>query len=235
VQPPTREDSVELRLGVEALGTSARRDAQAARLAERAHDSRLAGEVKGLVTTGQMAEARDRFALLVARQQRRAARIAYHFLRDPAEVDEAVQEAFVRVFTHIGSYQEALPFEVWFTRILINNCLDRRKARRRRDRWMVAALDANADDRARVEAAPSRDLSPEDHLLQGEQRRQLARALEALPERQRTVVSLCLYDDCSPREVSDITGMNQSTVRVHLFRALRKLRGLLEDSRDSRR
>jgi RNA polymerase sigma-70 factor (ECF subfamily) len=214
---------------------SARHQARLARGAEQAHDSCLAAQVKTLAVAGQMAEAREAFSALVGRQQRRAARIAYHFLRDPAEVDEAVQDAFVRVFTHIGTYQEDLPFEVWFTRILINGCLDRRKARRRRERWLVPALDTGSEGQARVDQVPSRDASPEEQLLARERRARVARALERLPERQRTVLTLTLYDERSPREVSAITGLNQSTVRVHLFRALRKLRSLMEDNRDSRR
>src|SRR5437588_578582 len=102
-----------------------------------AEDSRLAVEIRGLVDSGNMDEARDRYGDLVAMHQRRATRIAYQYLRDAAEADEAVQDAFVKVFSHIASYREAWPFEVWFTRILINGCLDRRKARTRRDRWFV--------------------------------------------------------------------------------------------------
>ena len=219
---------MELQVGAGTIeSAAARQEARLVRLADQAHDSRLAAEVKALAGSGRLAEAREVFGTLVGRQQRRAARIAYHFLRDTAEVDEAVQEAFVRVFTHIGTYQDDLPFEVWFTRILINGCLDRRKARRRRDRWMVAELDASGEDRLRVESAASREPSPEDLLISREHRAHIARALERLPERQRTVVTLCLYDERSPREVSEMTGLNQSTVRVHLFRALRKLRALL--------
>ena len=66
----------------------------------------------------------------MARHQRRASRIAFHYLRDAAEADEAVQDAFVKAYSHLASFREALPFEVWFTRILINGCLDRIKARR---------------------------------------------------------------------------------------------------------
>ncbi len=91
-------------------------------------DSRIAIEVRGLVEQGQLDEARERFTELVALHQRRASRIAYQYLRDVAEADEAVQDAFVKVFSRIASYREAWPFEVWFTRILINGCLDRRKA-----------------------------------------------------------------------------------------------------------
>src|SRR6185369_13299101 len=100
-------------------------------------DTRLAVVIRGLVERGEMDEARDRFADLVTQHQRRASRIAYQYLRDAAEADEAVQDAFVKVFSHITSYREAWPFEVWFTRILINGCLDRRKSRARRERWFV--------------------------------------------------------------------------------------------------
>jgi RNA polymerase sigma-70 factor (ECF subfamily) len=197
-------------------------------------ESRTAAEVKALVSRGALDEARELFAVIVAHQQRRAARIAYHFLQDAADADEAVQEAFLKVFLHIGSFQEDLPFEVWFTRILINGCLDRRKAKRRRERWLLPAQNTTAEDQDRAEGMPAVAASPEEALLRNERRAQVARAIERLPDRQRTVLLLSLYDERSPREVSEITGMNQSTVRVHLFRAIRKMRALLEGSRESR-
>src|SRR6059058_5314625 len=128
-----------------------------------AEDSKLAVEIRTLVERGEMDEARERFGELVAMHQRRASRIAFQYLRDTAEADEAVQDAFVKVFTHIGSYREAWPFEVWFTRILINGCLDRRKARHRRDRWFVSGELSHADEaRLAAAAAPS---DPEHTLL----------------------------------------------------------------------
>jgi RNA polymerase sigma-70 factor, ECF subfamily len=189
-------------------------------------DSKLAIEIRGLVERGEMDEARERFGGLVAAHQRRAARIAYQYLRDAADADEAVQDAFVKAFSHITSYREAWPFEVWFTRILINGCLDRRKARGRRERWFVPGEISSADA-ARVSVAAPHDASPEGRLLARERRARIAAAIDRLDGRQRTVFMLCHYGDCTPREVSAITGLNESTVRVHLFRAARKLRGLL--------
>jgi len=153
-------------------------------------------------------------------------RIAYQYLRDAADADEAVQDAFVKVFGHIESYREAWPFEVWFTRILINGCLDRRKARVRRDRWFVAGEVANAEGMQGLAdlRAPG---NPEQRLLARERRARIATAVDRLDGRQRTIFMLCHYGDCTPREVSAMTGLNESTVRVHLFRAARKLRALL--------
>ena len=190
-------------------------------------DTRLAIEIRELVQRGAMDEARDRFAGLVVAHQRRASRIAYQYLRDVAEADEAVQDAFVKVFGHIVSYREAWPFEVWFTRILINGCLDRRKARARRDRWFAPTDEAGVNDETRLPFGGTAELDPEARLLARERRARLASAIDRLDGRQRTVFMLCHYGDCTPREVSAMTGLNESTVRVHLFRAARKLRALL--------
>jgi RNA polymerase sigma-70 factor, ECF subfamily len=188
-------------------------------------DSRIAIDVRGLVERGEMDEARERFGELVTLHQRRASRIAYQYLRDAAEADEAVQDAFVKVFSRIASYREAWPFEVWFTRILINSCLDRRKARMRRDRWVVGGGISTANEARASMARPGGD--PEQQALGRERRARVAAAIDRLDGRQRTVFMLCHFGDCTPREVSAMTGLNESTVRVHLFRAARKLRGLL--------
>jgi len=188
-------------------------------------DSALAAELKALVVAGKRDAARERFADLVTLQQRRAARIAYQYLRDVHDADEAVQDAFVKVFTHIASYREELPFEVWFTRILVNGCLDLRKARSRRLRWVLPATTAG-ETVPREPVAPQP--GPEDQLLASERGRQISSAVGQLPERQRAVFTLCQIAGQSTNEVSQMLGLSEATVRVHLFRAIRKLRGLLE-------
>jgi RNA polymerase sigma-70 factor, ECF subfamily len=191
-------------------------------------DTALALEMRELVERDDLERARDLFAGLVEAHQRRATRIAYQYLRDASEADEAVQDAFVKVFSHIRSYREAWPFEVWFTRILINGCLDRRKARARRERWLVPAGDTGVpDDSRNPTLGVSADAGPEARLLSRERRARLAAAIDRLDGRQRTVFMLCHYGDHTPREVSAMTGLNESTVRVHLFRAARKLRSVL--------
>jgi RNA polymerase sigma-70 factor (ECF subfamily) len=206
-------------------------------VAARAADAAAASAVKAHQAAGELEDARERYAEVVARQQRRAARIAYHYLRDAAEADEAVQDAFVKAYQHLASFREELPFDVWFTRILINGCLDRIKARTRRERWLVpmgggrragsAGADAAPADRDMTERVAAGGASPEQALLGRERRRQIATALAKLPERQRSVFVLSHVEGRTSREVSALTGLNESTVRVHLFRAIRKLRALL--------
>ena len=187
--------------------------------------SALAAEIKGLVERGERDAARDRFASLVALLQRRALRVAFQYLRDAADADEAVQDAFVKVFMHIEQYRSELPFDVWFTRILVNAALDRLKARARQQRWISHSTD---EEHGRpVEHIAGNEVSHERRLLAKERWGQVTEAVALLPDRQRLVFTLCHLDEQTPAEISAATGMSPATVRVHLFRALRKLRGAL--------
>ena len=195
-------------------------------------ETTLAAQVQDLAAAGNAKAAQNLFAQIVTRQQRRASRIAWHYLRDAAEADEAVQDAFVKAYTNIASFQRNLSFEVWLTRILINGCLDRRKARTRRSRWMMPAADAGRRDQEAIERATRpNERSPEDLLMAREWRDQLTDAVQRLPGRQRTVFTLCHYADHSTRDVAEMIGLTESTVRVHLFRAIRKLRAAMEGRR----
>ena len=197
-------------------------------MSAREADARVAVDVKALQATGRLDAARERYGELVARHQRRASRIAFHYLRDAADADEAVQDAFMKAYTHLGTFREELPFEIWFTRILINGCLDRLKMRRRRDKWIAPpVIDSSGVERHPADFLPARGPSPEEHVLATERKERLNTALAKLPERQRLVFMLSHFEGRTSREVSGMTGLNESTVRVHLFRAIRRLRGLL--------
>ena len=193
---------------------------------QRSADSVVAAEVKALVLAGERDAARHRFGDLVASQQRRAVRLAFHYLRDAHDADEAVQDAFVKVFTHITTYREDLSFEVWFTRILVNACLDVRKARSRRLRWVLPMERPAGSDVPAVEP-PAREQSTEDRLISRSRLREIAAAVDELPDRQRTVFILSHFAEQSTSEVSQALGLSEATVRVHLFRAVRKLRRLI--------
>ena len=191
--------------------------------------SAVAAEIKALVLAGEREAARDRFGSLVALLQRRALRIAYHYLRDAADADEAVQDAFVKVFVHIEQYREELSFDVWFMRILVNACLDRLKSRTRQQRWIATPLE-DADERP-VEQAAGTAPSTEHELLARERWGQVLDAVATLPDRQRLVFTLSHLDERTAAEISDATGMSPATVRVHLFRAIRKLRAMLGEEK----
>ena len=154
------------------------------------------------------------------RYQPRAARLAYGYLRDAAEAEEAVQDAFMKAFLCFPSCRNELRFDLWFARIVVNCCLDRLAARTRRRRWFSPFAGTE-------QVAPERGPSPEGAMLARERRQRLLDAVAGLPRQQRSVVLLGPIEGHSTREIATILGVNEATVRVHLFRAIRALRRVL--------
>jgi RNA polymerase sigma-70 factor, ECF subfamily len=189
----------------------------------------LVRAVEEMRAQGRHAEARWRYGELVTCHQRRACRIAYRYLGDGPDADEAVQDAFVKAYVNLSSFRQEFPFEVWFTRILTNQCLDRLRARRRRERWLVCLPSGGHGERDYLNTIAAAAASPEDQVLARERRLRLANALMRLPRTQRSLIMWSHVDGLTSLEVSALTGMHPSTIRVRLFRALRKLRAVLAD------
>lgn len=181
----------------------------------------IAADVQRLLLEGHREHAADRFGDLVAARQRRANRLAYYYLGDAADADEAVQDAFVKVFAHLPSFNGSLSFDAWFARILVNTCLDRLKSRRRR--WH--GTDPMGLDT--IDGIASGEPSAERRLLAAAAWRRVVTAVRELPSRQRDAFMLCHLHDATPGEAAAALGMHPATFRVHLFRATRKVRDLL--------
>jgi RNA polymerase sigma-70 factor (ECF subfamily) len=190
----------------------------------------LARTTQDALARGDRDRACEAYELVVARLQRRASRLAAWYLRHTDEADDAVQEAFVRAFERIDQFRPGRPFEAWFLRILVNGCLDRYKAGARRRRWLLGGDQAEGAERSVAATGPS----PEGRLLDEERRRALAEAIQRLPERQRMVVLLSQLEGRSTAEIGELAGLRESTVRVHLFRAMRRLRDLLATPAEAR-
>ena len=186
----------------------------------------LAAEVKALLDAGHRDEAAERFGLLMGAWQRRALRVAFHYLGNAADAEDAVQDAFVKLYGHMTSYRADLSFDAWFTRILVNTCLDHLKARRRLPS-RAGSLPDSASDVA--ETLPSGAPSAERRLVARDRWSALSAAVRQLPDRQREVFVLTHLDEQPAQAIAQVLGMSPATVRVHLFRALRRLRSVLGD------
>ena len=204
-------------------------DARATGLSPRETPGASTSAVKAMQADGRYPEARERYAVLVGRHQRRASRIAFHYLRDGAAADEAVQDAFVEAYTYLASLPEELPFEIWLNRILINGCLDRLKARRPPRRWLLSTAEPSTGQADLTDRVTGNLPALEDDVMAQERRRQVCGAVARLPARQRLIFMLSHYQAYAAQEVSLLTGLGESTVRMHLFRAVRGLCPLLTE------
>ena len=174
----------------------------------------------------------DRFEYFVRTYQKRVFRLAYTLLRDPAEADGLAQDVFVKAYRGLVDFKGAAAFETWVTRIAINAVRD--LVRRRKP--MVSFGDLRGDGAEDGPELPARldpadGTSPERDLMAREIRRRIADALVGLSPRQRAVFVMKHYEERSIAEIGAATGLDEGTIKSHLFRAARKLRARLEDLR----
>jgi RNA polymerase sigma-70 factor, ECF subfamily len=153
------------------------------------------------------------FARLVDRHLDEAFRLAtVIFGGDRMEAEDAVQEAAVRAWRHLGDLRDEERFASWFTRIVVNACRDRLRVRRLR------AIDPVGLEQGAVP----------DHGTAVDETDALVRALQELPTDQRIVVALRYFEDCSLEEIATRTGERTGTVKSRLHYGLRALRAALD-------
>jgi RNA polymerase sigma factor (sigma-70 family) len=160
----------------------------------------------------------DAYAVLVARYTMRAHRAAF-LLGAGEEADDIVQEAFVKAFRHLRRFRAGEPFGPWLLRIVSNETKNLIRSRQRRAALWVRFSTAEAD------TAAGRD--PVDEVLAGQRRAELLDAVNALPERERRVVTCRYFLDLSAAETARVLGWPLRSVKSRTFRALCRLRGLL--------
>ena len=163
------------------------------------------------------------FEVLMRRHNTRLFRVARAILRDDAEAEDALQDAYLDAYRHMGGFRGGAQLGTWLTRVVINHALMRNR-RQKRDRVVVpigAPFDAAADEKAEL---------PVETTLRAEIRRILERRIDQLPAAFRTVFVMRDVEDMSVQETSDALGIPPATVRTRLFRARALLReGLARD------
>lgn len=157
----------------------------------------------------------EAYGELVRRHMRRAYSIAYGILRHREDAEDAVQESFARTLDMIDRIDENRPFHPWFYRIVVNTAISLQRSRAVRQTLPIR------DDVVSSTAAPDR-LAELDVL-----RRTLLRALDTLPERQRSIVLLSDVEGFNSVEIGEIMTMPPGTVRYELHVARRRLRRAL--------
>jgi RNA polymerase sigma-70 factor (ECF subfamily) len=178
-----------------------------------------------LVERAQRGE-REAFELLVERYKHKAYRIAFHFTREREEAEDISQEAFLRAYTHLNSFDGRSSFYTWFYRIVVNLCLDH-KRKKRFSRPPLDQDERNAAPGVAPRGLPDSAPSPEQYVAAGELSRRAGAALDKLPPKQRTVFILRNHQGLSIREISEIVQSSEGTVKVHLHRAVAALRKIL--------
>jgi RNA polymerase sigma-70 factor, ECF subfamily len=167
------------------------------------------------------------FEVLMRRYNRRLYRTARAILKDDAAAEDAVQEAYVAAFHHIGEFRGDAQLGTWLTRIVVNEALQ--ALRRTRREQVVVLFDEPPEERSDADSLPDSLApgTPEKMMLRAEMRRLIERKIDELPEGYRTVFVLREVEDLTVEETALALGIPEPTVRSRLFRAKARLREAL--------
>jgi RNA polymerase sigma-70 factor (ECF subfamily) len=149
------------------------------------------------------------------------------------EADAVTQDTFVQAYTHLARFQGRAELETWLTRIAINRSRDTLRRRR-----FVSLFSIREDDGETVETMiepVDERPDPERQVMSSQLRVAIQRAERGLSAQQKTIFRLRHYENLSLEEIADHLGLNASTARTHLFRAIHKVRKELASWRASLR
>jgi len=164
------------------------------------------------------------FEIVMRRYNPRLFRVARAIVRDDAEAEDVLQQAYVNAFSHLQQFAGEARFSTWLTRIATNEALARV---RRRGRWME--IEPTADGERGADVIRATDPSPEHQAFAGELRRALEASLDALPAIYGAVFVLREVEGLSTTEVADCLQVSEDVVKTRLSRARALLREELLD------
>jgi len=170
------------------------------------------------------------FETLMRRYNRRLFRLARATLRDDAEAEDALQDAYLLAYRRIGQFRGDAALGTWLSRLVLNECLGRIRRTRRRDN--VVPMVAPPDDMDLDTMARSPEEGPDGAAVRSEMRTLIERKLDELPDAFRTVFVLRAVEELSVEETAATLGLPEATVRSRHFRARSLLREALSSEVD---
>ena len=170
------------------------------------------------------------FEAVMRQHNGRLFRVARAILKDDAEAEDALQDAYLEAYRHLGEFRGDAQLSTWLTRIVVNQSLMRLR-RQKRER-VVVPFDG-PEEREEVDVADENAELPSSAAMRAEVRRVLERRIDELPVAFRTVFVMREVEDMTVDETAECLGIPPATVRTRLFRARSLLRTALARDVDS--
>lgn len=153
--------------------------------------------------------------------------LLYKMVHNREETEDLVQEAFMKAFKALPSFNEEYAFSTWLYKIAVNNCIDHI----RKKRLKTYSLDKpiRAKDGELEREFPDVSMSPDKGILSREKSKLIAQAIDELPENYKTVIVLRHNEEKSYEEIAQILDIPLGTVKARIFRAREMLKKALKD------
>lgn len=164
------------------------------------------------------------FETLVRRYQPRIFATVRRHSRRESEVEDIVQEVFIKAFQRLETFRGDAPFEHWLMRLTVRTCIDFLRAHQRNRELSFTELSPEEGDwLERVKAGPDDVRDDADAA-----RRLIQRVLEQMPPEARMVITLQEIEEKSMKEIAELTGWSIALVKVRAFRARAQMRKILK-------
>lgn len=168
------------------------------------------------------------FEALTRRYQDRIFRLVGRFSRDPQEVEDIVQDVFVKVYRRLETFTFQASFYTWLYRIAVNTATDAAHRTRRNPVHHVEDPAAWQDQARSSSPGTLESTSPDAELLADEVREATRRVLQTLPDKFRTILILREYEDLAYEEIAQVLDISIGTVESRLFRARARFRDKIQ-------
>ena len=162
------------------------------------------------------------YEIIMRRYNQRLYRVARAILRDDAEAEDVMQDAYVRAYQHLDQFAGRAPFSAWLTRIAVNEAIGRLRLRKRNPQ-----LEDSEDDGELCMNIVDTSSNPEQSASRAEVGQLLEEALLALPEKYRTVVMLRDVEELRTSETASALDLSEENVKIRLHRGHEMARGWL--------
>ena len=163
----------------------------------------------------------EAFVVLAERYHGRVWATASRFARSRAELEDLVQDLFVKIWKGLPTFRDKSPFEHWLMRVTVRGCYDFLRKNRKRRESEVLAADV-------FESANTIGGADDSRQTQNEASEIVALLMDKLDPKDRTVITLLELEEKSVRETAELTGWSESNVKVRAYRARKKMKAIFE-------
>jgi RNA polymerase sigma factor (sigma-70 family) len=158
------------------------------------------------------------FESIVGQHQRLVSHIVFRMIQNPADREDVCQDVFLKVYENLGGFKFESKLSTWIARIAYNTCLNHLEKKK------VPLLGDLTQEERSLDTVPGTAAGP-DHLVEEKQIASLLRLeIDRMPIHYRTILILYHLDQMSYKEIGQITGLPEGTVKSHLFRARKLLK-----------
>jgi len=173
------------------------------------------------------------FEVLLTRHRKPVYNFILRFVGDKETAEDLLQEAFMRVIKGAEAYKRQAKFTTWLYTIARNLCVDQtRRRKHRKHASLDAPIDASDDSGTLLDVIPSNEMASDRKSVNKELHETMQRAVAALSEEQREVFLMREILDLPFKQIADVVGVPENTVKSRMRYALEKLRLELDEYKD---